>query len=236
MGLDQLGQIKAVIFDCDGTLVDSEHGHFVAWRGAVQKQGGDLSLEEYYACIGKPARVIADLLAEKVGKNCTEEILRDERVLYSCILESGHLPIQHTMDFLHSLAKEKGKFGLKLGLASAARKESILLNLRQHGIEHFFDLILSGQDDLDDYFDPEGVNKPKPYIYLHTAKSLCLTPAECMVIEDSSSGVTAGVSAGCFTVAVPNVYTRFQDLSHADFRLESFSKMSVAQVLQLVNL
>ena len=91
-----------------------------------------------------------------------------------------------------------------MGLASASPKDEILLNLQQHQIEHLFDVIISGKDDLSEYNDPEGVNKPKPYIYLHAAKLLDISPQQCVVIEDSRSGVTAGVDAGCFVIAVPN--------------------------------
>ncbi|HEX4839540.1 MAG TPA: HAD family phosphatase [Rhabdochlamydiaceae bacterium] len=226
--------IKAVIFDCDGTLVDSEHAHCVSWQSAFQKCGGELPFEEYYGYIGKPATAIAEILAGKIGKDCAQEILRGERVHYSSLIRKGHPPIQHTIDFLHRLAKEKERLGLKLGLASAATKENILINLKTHEIEYLFDIILSGQDDLSDYVDAEGVNKPKPYIYLHTAKLLNLAPEECVVIEDSQSGVTAGKSAGCVTVAVPNAYTRYQDLSHAHLVIESFSPLSVQQFLETV--
>jgi len=227
-----LGQIKAVIFDCDGTLVDSEHAHFISWQSALQNFGGELSLEEYYGYIGKPAPIIAEILASKISKDCAQEILKGKKTHYSALIRKGHPPIQHTIDFLHRLANEKDRLELKLGLASAASKEGILLNLKTHGIEHLFDVILSGQDDLSDYADAEGVNKPKPYIYLHAAKLLNLDPEECVVIEDSHSGVTAGKSAGCITIAVPNDYTQYQDLSHAHWVVESFSTLNVQKFLE----
>ena len=85
-----------------------------------------------------------------------------------------------------------------------------------------------------DYSDPEGVNKPKPYIYLHAAKLLGVSPEGCVVIEDSPPGIAAGVSAGCFTIAVPNDCSRHQDLSEAHLCLESFSNMNYADLLHLL--
>jgi beta-phosphoglucomutase-like phosphatase (HAD superfamily) len=225
--------IKAVIFDCDGTLVDSEEAHYKAWRFALQKEGGDLTVQEYYDYVGKPAPLLARTLAEKVKSKETADTLLDaKRKHYQTMQAGGHLPIEATVDFLKRLFQEKDRFNLKLGLASAAKKTEILVNLRHLAIEHLFDVILSGQDDLEDYFDPEGVNKPKPYIYIQAAKLLNLKPKECAVIEDSQAGVTAGVDAGCFTIAVPNSYTKFHDFSRAHVVIDSFAQIEVEAFLQ----
>lgn len=230
-----LHTIKAVIFDCDGTLVDSEEAHFLAWRLALKKEGGELSVQEYYNFVGKPATLLARTLAEKVNnQESAHQLLNDKRKHYEAMQADGHLPIDATVDFLKKLALAKDEFGLKLGLASAAKKTEILINLRQLDIEPLFDVILSGQDDLNDYFDPEGVNKPKPYIYIHAAKLLNLKPEECAVIEDSQAGVTAGVEAGCFTIAVPNSYTKYHDFSRAHLVIDSFAEVDVETFLQMV--
>jgi beta-phosphoglucomutase-like phosphatase (HAD superfamily) len=200
----------------------------------MHNQGSDLPSDEYPTYVGQPAEVNVKILAQKIGRDCAETILSDKRAHYRKLQSAGHPPIQPTIDFLRLLASKKEELGLQLGLASAAKQEETLINLRHHQIEHLFDTILSGQDDLAGYKDPEGVNKPKPYIYLHAAKILNLTPAECVVIEDSRSGVTAGTTAGCFTIAVPNSYTQHQDLSHAHWIVESFSDMNVNKFLQTI--
>jgi len=215
-------------------LIDSEYSHYLSWQQAMQKYGHDLTLDEYYFYVGKPALENANLFAAKMGIDCANELLKDKRCHYHELQAKGIPPIQPTIDFVHLLAKEKNKWKLSLGVASAAKKEEILRNLRQHGIEECFDIVLSGQDDLMDYHDPEGVNKPKPYIYLHSAKMLGVSPGQCIVIEDSHSGVLAGVRAGCVTIAVPNHFTQKQDLSHATFKLDSFAGMDVSQFIQLV--
>jgi HAD superfamily hydrolase (TIGR01509 family) len=228
------GDIKAIIFDCDGTLVDSEPTHHLSYRHVLKKWGADLTSEEYLLFVGNPVELNVKILAEKMGADCAEEILDAKRAKYRELHQKGHPPIQATIEFLHRLASEKERLGLKVGLASASPKDEILLNLQQHQIEHLFDVILSGKDDLGEYRDPEGINKPKPYIYLHAAKLLDLSPQQCVVIEDSRSGVTAGVDAGCFVIAVPNSYTKHHDLSHAHLKIESFSDMSVEEFLKMV--
>lgn len=218
--------IKAIIFDCDGTLVDSEYAHYLAWQHALQQEGGDLTLEEYYNYVGKSVETNAKLLAERIGSIHVERIMENKRKFYHALQNEGLPAIEHVVDFVHRLAKDKQKYGFKLGVASAAKKNEILINLRNLKIDKFFDIVISGYDDLSHYSDPEGVNKPKPYIYLHVAKELGFLPHECVVIEDSLSGVTSGVNAGCITIAVPNDYTRHQDLSTANVKLNSFVRIA----------
>src|SRR5690242_870009 len=121
------GNIKAIIFDCDGTLVDNEHAHLISWQFALEKHGGELPADEYPVYVGKSAEVKVKILAEKLGKDCAEEILRDKRAYYHKLQSAGLPPIQPTIDFLHLLVKEKERLGLKLGLASAAKKNDILI-------------------------------------------------------------------------------------------------------------
>lgn len=226
--------LKAIIFDCDGTLVNSEPAHILSWQQALRERGEELSLEEARSFAGRPSDKSALYLAKKLGVDCADELLSKKKAHFHSLQNAGHPAIQPTIDFLHQLATERDRLGLKIALASAAEKEEIFSNLRHHNIEHLFDIILSGKDDLNDYSDPEGVNKPKPYIYLHTAKQLNLEPSQCVVIEDSRPGVTAGVDAGCFTIAVPNSYTKHHDLSHAHLTIDSFSGIDAEGFFKLV--
>ncbi len=228
------GGVKAVLFDCDGTLVDSEYAHYMGWKQALNDLGSDLILEDYYQYAGKSAETNAKLLAEKMGRNCADDLLKRKTEYYRGLCKTGLPPIQNTIAFLKSLASKKDSLGIKIGVCSASRKEEILSHLKHLEIDHLFDVVLSGQGDLHEYSDPEGVNKPKPYIYLHAMKLLGVSPSETVVIEDSASGATAGVSAGCFTIAVPNNYTKHHDFSHTHWQLDSFSEIEVADFLNKV--
>ena len=184
--------------------------------------------------VGKSALEISKFFSKKTGKDCFEELLKDKREFYRKLQEKGIPPIQPTLDFLHQLAKEKTRRNIFIGMASSLSKNEILLHLDHLRIQHYFDVILSGSDDLQEYIDPEGVNKPKPYIYLHAAKILGVFPYECVVIEDTITGVTAGLDAGCLTVAVPNYYSRYHDFSKAHLKLESFSNICVEDFLKKI--
>lgn len=222
-----VADVKAVLFDCDGTLVDSEYAHYLGWKQALIAFDSDLPLDEYYQYVGKSAETNAKLLAERTGKDCAESLLKIKRAHYRKLCTAGLPAISSTVDFLKRLAAEKNSLGIKIGVCSAARKEDILSHLRHLEIDHLLDIILSGQEDLEEYFDPEGVNKPKPYIYLHAMKKLGATPSDTVVIEDSAPGATAGTTAGCFTIAIPNEYTKEQDFSCAHLLIESFADMDI---------
>jgi len=225
--------IKAIIFDCDGTLVDSEEAHHSAWEKTLQNRGHDLTLDQRILFTGKTAPVIAKLISESHGFD-PDEILAEKRAHYRELHQRGLPPIEGTVDFAKRLAKEKERLGLKLGIASAGIKSDILSYLHHLGIEHLFDVIISGHDDLEEYMDPEGVNKPKPYVYLHAAKLLNVLPAECVAIEDSWTGVASSSAAGCITIAIPNRFTEMHDLSAATLKMDSLSEISVDEFLQIV--
>lgn len=228
--------MKAVLFDCDGTLIDSEHAHYLSWKQALVDLGSDLEKDEYRQHAGKSPHITADLIGKKIGHDCPEGLLKRKIDHYQVHSPSLLTPIEPTVNFLKELAAKKEQLGIKIGVCSAGGTESIAFHLRHLGIDHLLDIVLSGRDDLSDYSDPEGVNKPKPYIYLHAAKLLGISPAECVVIEDSAPGATAAVTAGCFTIAIPNDYTRNQDLSHAHLRLDSLSGITPTQFFQKIEL
>lgn len=227
------GGVKAILFDCDGTLVDSEYAHYLGWKQALNDLGRDLLLEDYYQYVGKSLKTNAHLIAERLGIRA-DALLRLKEAHYHNLYRTGVPPISETVRFLHSLATHKESLGLKLGVCSAAKREEVLFHIKCLEIEPLLDVILSGQDDLGDYSDPEGVNKPKPYIYLHAMKLLEVLPAQTVVIEDSAIGALAGVSAGCFTIAVPNPYTQNHDFSHTHWQLDSFEQITISHFFQTI--
>lgn len=227
--------IKAVIFDCDGVLVDTEHLKFLAWQEALASQNIKFSIEEYKPLIGNSSKNILNMIRQAKGLEISDQIIDLKNVKYKSLQKQGVTTIQPTVNFVHYLSKNKERLGLKLSVASSAPKEEILINLRQIGLDNVFDLVISGSDDLEDYIDAEGKNKPKPYIYQHAMKGLSIFPAQCVVIEDSVTGVNAGVSAGCFTIAVPNIYTCNQDFSHAHLQIESFAGITIDRFFHMID-
>lgn len=234
--------IKAIIFDCDGTLIDNGVAYFLDWQHALRCQGYELDEGKFWKFMHKNKLVGAPQADETLvqyccallGRDCADHILKDKKAF------SAHLhktypfpPIESTVNFLHALAKVKDTLRIKLGLASGSNREHVLRVLKRLQIESYFDVVVTA-DDLTDYTDIEGVNKPKPYIYMHAAKLLGIPPEECVAIEDSRTGITSAVSAGCFAVAIPNTYTAQQDLSHAHLKILSLAGITPTHFLQLI--
>lgn len=227
-------QVKAIIFDCDGTLIDNEGSHYYAWQKVVIDRDHFFSPDDFMHCMGNANPSIAKRIAAKINAPSPEDLLAECQAHYMNHAKQNAKPVHHTVDFALKLANEKQKLGIKIAVASAGKKDEILHSLKRLGIDGIFDAIISGQDDLHEYSDPQGVNKPSPYIYWHTAKILGVEPSACVVIEDSLPGLTAGMRAGCFTVAIPTSVTKIQDFSAANLQLKSLENYSVEKFLDLV--
>lgn len=207
--------VKAVIFDCDGILVDTEYLKFLAWKEALESQEIAFSIEEYMPLIGHSSKNILQGIKQAKKIEISDEIIGLKNACYKALQKQGVPPIQAMIDFARYLAVNKERLGLSLGLASSAPKDEILINLRQIGLEDAFDLVISGVDDLGDYVDAEGKNKPKPYIYIEASKRLHIPPEFCLVFEDTAAGVNAAADAGMRSIAVPNQFTFNHDFSKA---------------------
>lgn len=219
----------AIIFDCDGVLVDTEHTKFLAWKEALAPYGVPVTLEDYKAVLGNSSqRSLALIMAAKKVNLPAEKVIREKNEIYKK-LHAQSIPksIDPAVSFVRELVKNKGILNIKLGLASAPPKAEIMRNLKAVGLENAFDIIISGDDDLGDIHDPEGTNKPKPYIYQRAAQWLHVAPEKCLVFEDSSAGVVAASQAGMTVFAVPNEYTKQQDFSSATRVLKSLSKFNM---------
>lgn len=216
---------KAIIFDCDGVLVDTEYLKFLAWEYALARENIKFTLEEYMPLVGHSSKNILKGIRQKKGLDIDEKIIAVRSEKYRFLQEEGVPPITQMIEFVCKLSEKKDKLGFKIALASSAPTEEIWNNLRQVGLESVFDLVISGSDDLDTYFDIEGKNKPKPYIYIECAKRLGVLPAECLVFEDTAAGVEAAFGAGMTVIAVPNRFTLNQDFSKASQIIYSHSNL-----------
>lgn len=218
-------KVQAVIFDCDGVLVDTEYLKFLAWEKALLEKNIDFSLEEYMPLVGNSsALVLAGIEAQK-NKKIPSNIIHRKEELYLLEQKKGVPAIEPMVEFVKFLSLHRKELRIRLGLASAGRKEEILTNLRCIGLENVFDVVISGADDLGHYLDPEGTNKPKPYVYLEAAQQLGILPESCLVFEDTQAGVKAASTAGMTVFAVPNRFTLSHDFTSARQVIDSHKQL-----------
>jgi len=222
-------ELKALIFDVDGTLTDNEcDGHRVAFNLAFRDAGLDwnwdvatyLRLLEVFGGKERIRYYIEDFLTgfktpEKPDVFiCKLHKLKTEH--YLALLKSGALPLRPGVE---RLVKEAHSTGLKLAIASTTTLENAILlikmSLGEKGLD-WFDVIACG--------DVVANKKPAPDIYLYTLEKLGLDGAECLVIEDTEAGLASAKAAGLACVITVNDATREQDFSGAAIVLDQLGE------------
>ncbi|MEI6654001.1 MAG: HAD family phosphatase [Verrucomicrobiota bacterium] len=182
----------AVIFDCDGTLVDSMPAHFEAWRDALTLYGAGGVMQEdvFLAMGGRPSRDIVAELNDQYGlKLDPEAIALAKREAFFKRIGSITL-IDEVAAFAKSL---RGR--VPMAVASGSTRRVIEKTLQRLGISDWFDEVVTSEDVA------EG--KPAPDIFLHAAKLLGVTPLKCLVLEDAPAGILAAQRAGMQVLTIP---------------------------------
>jgi len=183
---------EAVIFDCDGTLVDSMPAHFDAWCEALASYGagGIFKEDVFFAMGGRPTRdIVVDLNSEYGLKLDPEAIALAKREAF---LNKLHLVefIDEVADFAKSLA---GK--VPMAVASGGSRYVVEKTLSLLGCSDWFDEVVTADD--------VSKGKPNPDIFLKAAELLGVAPEKCLVIEDAPPGVVAAMAAGMQVITVP---------------------------------
>lgn len=213
--------IKAVIFDMDGVLIDSEPLYFESNMGMFQELGfGDqITMEYYKQFVGAPAWFMWETLREKFGAGIvnrpTLELVREEREKYLHFLQSkcaaGEVVL---IAGVKKLLDDLLQSGHKMAIASSSDINVINTVVDSLDIRKYFDFLATG-----DYVKN---GKPAPDIFLYAAKELGMAPEKCAVIEDSNNGVKGAAAAGMYVVGYYNPHSGNQDLTIADVIIDDF--------------
>lgn len=188
-------KIKAVIFDQDGLMFDTERLMAEAWYLVGNEQGFQMN-EAYLSSVRGMNHEDAKRRFEACFGTSHDFYAARQRKkeLFMEILRERGLPVKPGLRELLIYLKAQG---CKTALATASDKSYTLRNLKEAEIEPYFDFIISG--------DMVSHAKPDPEIFLQSAKALGEKPENCMVLEDSLNGVEAGIRGGFFTVMVPDM-------------------------------
>lgn len=203
--------MKAVIFDMDGVIIDSEPIHFQVDMQTMRDLGCNISVEE----LGKYVGTTNEYMLTDIKKNYDINKSIEEIISYKVemtkrkIIQSDLEPIEGIEELLSKLKNKN----IPAAIASSSPRDFIDIVISKFKLQDYFKYIVSGEEVAN--------GKPSPDVYIETAKKLGISPKDCTVIEDSKNGVLAAKAAGMKCIGFQNANSGNQDLSKADIIVKS---------------
>ncbi len=192
--LDLVRNCKAIIFDCDGTLVDSMPVHFVAWRETMSRYGIAFPEERFYSLGGMPSDRIIQMLASEQGITLDAVSVAHEKELAFLARIDLLIPIEAVVEVVRQ------NRGVKpIAVASGGFRAIIQRQLEQIAMHDWFDAVVTAED--------TAKHKPEPDVFLEAARQLGTSPKHCIVFEDADLGVEAARRAGMNCIDVRSFFT-----------------------------
>lgn len=217
-------RIKAIVFDFDGLILDTETTDYESWRAMYRAHGVELPLSKWLPIIGDSTQdfTIEQYLVELTGRAIDRaELRKRQRALHLEMLKDA-IPMPGVEDYIHTAKR----LGIRIGVASGSRRSWVVGRLNQLGLAHHLETIVC-RDDV-------GRAKPDPAAYIAAVQNLGTTPDRALAFEDSPPGVRAAKLAGLFCVAVPGPMTKNHPFYEADMRMDSLSDMPLQELLETV--
>jgi beta-phosphoglucomutase family hydrolase len=212
-------ELKAIIFDMDGVLVDSEPLHLLAMTRFLEQFGIEYSEKENQEFLGRKDLYIAQVLIDRCSLKMTARELVDgkEKILDE-IMHSSSAARPGVYEILEA-AKQAS---IPAAVASSATVQAIQTVMKILDIGKYFSAFTSG--------DEVEHSKPAPDIFLLAASKLGVAAENCLVIEDTLNGLKAAKAAGMYSISIPCDATAHQDHSIADLRLSSLEQVQLAEL------
>lgn len=216
-----IGLIKALIFDFDGTIIDTETAWYVAFQEAYLEHGVELTREMYSQCIGTDLNIF-----DPYEYLITEKNIPLERDSFRSAIHLRHTQLMEleqirpgVLEYLNA-AKEAG---LRIGLASSSSLKWVEKYLDQLHIREYFECIRTS--------DHVTHVKPDPELYIQVLECLQVKPDEAIAIEDSLNGAKAARAAGMHCVVTPNEITRLMEFDSGYHRVNSLDELDFVQLI-----
>ena len=207
--------IKGILFDMNGIIIDDEHIHEMAFRETVRPFNIDLDHGSYLnCCAGKTDKAGYEDIANKFSVDLpVDDLLQQKALIYLKLFPANKKDYPGVINLIHSLKND-----FILAITSSSTRAEVDLIVKEFGIVHDLSVTISADD--------VTKGKPDPEPYLITAQKLGLDTKECVVIEDSYSGVVSAKSAGCYCIGVTTTH-RKKDLEEADLIVSTFSEITI---------
>lgn len=205
----------AVIFDMDGVIVDSNPAHKIALNQFCEKYGYELT-DEYLAnnIYGRTNKDWISNLFGDLKDHEWQKYEHEKEALFREIYASDITPVNGLMPFLNLL----DEYNIPRAIATSAPYENVEFVFEKTGIGSYFEIILDESDVV--------VGKPDPQIYLKTVRALSYPADQCIVIEDSVSGVEAAKKAGCKVIGITTTHTE-DEFESTDYIINDFTNLTL---------
>jgi HAD superfamily hydrolase (TIGR01509 family) len=216
--------IRALLFDFDGLLVDTESPSYEAWADVYRQYGHELTIERWSAAIGTldgfdPFGDLEGLLGRPLDRESVNARRRE--------VEFAASDLEELRDGVAEYLEEAKRLGLARAIVSSSGQEWIRRHLERLDLLEGWSCIVAADGDA-------ARAKPRPTLYLEALERLDVTADEAIAFEDSPNGITAAKAAGLYCVAVPNPTTAALDVTHADLVLRSLEEVPLAELLRRV--
>jgi beta-phosphoglucomutase family hydrolase len=214
---------KAVIFDMDGTLIESTNADFLAWQKVFLDYGRNLTFNDYSPLLGKRSvAVVKDLLKITTEEEQANALSNKSKYFFEIIAEQGLKTVPFATEFLKHLKT----LNIPVALATSSRREKTKGVLQKVGMLSYFDVLVTAEDVIN--------GKPFPDVFLKAASLLKIPVEHCLVFEDAASGITAAKGAGMKCVAISSNGDS-QLLEKADMVIENFGNLNFEVLCNKLN-
>ncbi len=207
-----------MIFDMDGTVIDSNEKDFQAWKQMFKEHNIIFNYDEYKQLLGAKATEIIDryLALAEVEKN--EFVKKREKIFYKLSEENG----LNTMPFIEDILKTAKALNLKTAIATGARREKLDYALKRTKLNGYFDVIVTADDVIN--------GKPNPEVFLKAIEKLGVSPEDAVIWEDAELGVMAAKNANIKCIAITTTNGSKSGLENADITIDSYEDLDLEQI------
>ncbi|MBW3540467.1 MAG: HAD-IA family hydrolase [Planctomycetes bacterium] len=220
MPTDETILIRAVVFDLDGLMFNTEDIFNQTGRELLRRRGHEMTPWLLHRMMGRRAPEAFQVLVDHLGLSETvEELLTESKEIFDAIKATYLAPMPGLFDVLGILERRR----LPTGVATSSPRRYLEEILRQFELLERFHLTLTAEDVTH--------GKPHPEIYLQAAERLRVAPREMLVFEDSEAGTRSAATAGAVVVSVPHRHSADQDFSVATHIAASLNDPLVLQLL-----